>query len=58
VTWADGSTSEHRMAGPPYKAPEAARETLEHKLVDYLDPGEWPTDVAGLPLGWVAVEIV
>ena len=58
VTWADGTTSRHVVRDLPYDDLAVARETLEHKLADYLDPDQWPDDAAGLPLGWVAVEIV
>jgi transcriptional regulator with XRE-family HTH domain len=59
VTWADGSTSRHRLSGLPYDDLEVAAEVLEHKLADYLDlDDDWPTDSAGLPLGWVVVQVI
>jgi hypothetical protein len=58
VTWADGSTSEHEVAGLPYDSAEAAQEVLEHKLADYLDPAELALDATGAALSWVAVELV
>ena len=59
VTWADGSTSRHRLSGLPYDDPAVVQETLEHKLADYLELDvDWPTDAAGLPLGWIAMDVV
>ena len=59
VSWSDGSLTSHRICGLPYDDPEVVSEVLEHKLADYLElDADWPTDSAGLPLAWVAVQVI
>jgi hypothetical protein len=59
VRWSDGSVSHHAVCGLPYSDVAVIQEVLEHKLADYLDlDSEGPTDDEGVPLGWVAVELV
>jgi len=59
VRWSDGSVSHHAVCDLPYRDVAVIQEVLEHKLADYLDlDSEGPTDEEGVPLGWVAVEVV
>ena len=59
VRWSDGSVSHHTVCGLPYSDVAVIQEVLEKGLADYLDlDSEGPTDEDGVPLGWVAVELV
>jgi hypothetical protein len=59
VRWSDGSVSHHFVCGLPFQDVAVIQEVLEKGLADYLDlDSEGPTDEDGVPLGWVAVELV
>ena len=58
VTWSDGQVTRHEIGGLPDLRAEELAERLEKDLASYLDPDVGPLDADGLPLGWVAVDVV